>query len=999
MEAVLLKRQPRGRGRVAVECTTSKLRTVGRPAVVSVAGATNGQVPHANGQVPHGNGQVHHANGQVPHANGQPSFAQVISKKIGVAAAVPPFSAQLQPNATAAAIVPPTLAMNGVTHGVVVGAIANGPCCVPPTEEGSIHDSPPHPQVPGDMLLNGICGPRQRSSDELRLQEIQKTLPSHFPRRPAQGKLGRPIQLMANHFSVELPAGNVYHYDVEIFSENNKEAKIPEKRKYRCISTKINRLVIEQLVKKYHLDLKNCVPAFDGRKNLYTRRELKFRERTFTVELEEDQRVQKFVVKIQYAATVNLDALHAVFENKVNTVPQEVLQAVDIVLRHGPSIRLTPVGRSFFKPPLPNQAHSLGGRSRSVPVISFMCKILSDGRREMTAADFRDLRDFQNVRLNKELKGLRIKVTHLPYPRKYKVVRVTKEPAKRLLFDMEDGSRCSVADYFQNRYGRLVYPNLPCIQVGNLAHPVYLPLEVCEIVEGQHCRKKLDENQTSEMIKRTAQPPAKRFNEIRQSVRDLVGSNDQCLREFNIKISTEPTQLKGRVLEPPSLVFENNAVTKPREGTWELRGKHFFKAASLTRWTLLNLSRLAQRDSLDNFVKLLVRTGNELGMRIEQPVDISSSDTNRKPIRTTLLEEQRKVPNIEMVIIVLTKSTNYAEIKQVAETEIGLRTQCVMDNNVVKKCNPALVTNLCQKMNAKLGGTNNSLLSQEKPAIFLKPIIIIGADVTHPAPGDKHRPSIAACVGSLDSIPSRFHSSIRVQMEDSTATSRVEIIRDLKDMMKELLKAFYRATKHKPERIIFYRDGVSEGQFMEVRNREVSAIRLACQEMSPNETYEPALTFIIVQKRHHTRFMPASDRDGVGKCKNVPPGTTVDSVVTHPLDFDFFLCSHFGIQGTSKPPHYYIVWDDSDFSADDLQKLSFYLCHTYARCSRSVSIPAPVYYAHLAAYRAKNHVISKVDVSSSSSDSSGASADLITTSQYVQAVKVLDNLQTAMYFV
>ncbi|KAL3236887.1 hypothetical protein MRX96_022141 [Rhipicephalus microplus] len=50
-------------------------------------------------------------------------------------------------------------------------------------------------------------------------------------------------------------------------------------------------------------------------------------------------------------------------------------------------------------------------------------------------------------------------------------------------------------------------------------------------------------------------------------------------------------------------------------------------------------------------------------------------------------------------------------------------------------------------------------------------------------------------------------------------------------------------------------------------------------------------------------------------------------------------------------------------------------------------------------YRAKNHVISKVDVSSSSSDSSGGSADSITTSQYVQAVKVLDNLQTAMYFV
>ncbi|XP_065302386.1 protein argonaute-2-like isoform X1 [Dermacentor albipictus] len=1004
------------RPRMAAGCTASELRTVhvGRSPVVA--------------GVPGGGSQV--APSALPY-NGttQASFAQAISQRVAPSAA-----AQLRANAAAAA----ATTTSSVTSANVVAASAainhgggtangNGARSVAPTE-GSLPATSPSPT--GTAVRghgNGISRDKSQS-DELRIQEIQRTLPSHFPRRPAQGRLGRPIQLTANHFAVEIPAGNVYHYDVEIFSETRKEVKVPENRKYRCISTKINRLVIELLVKKYRLDLSNCVPAFDGRKNLYTRRELKFRERTFTVDLDEDQRVQKFVVKIQYAATVNLDALHAVFDNRVNTVPQEVLQAVDIVLRHGPSIKLTPVGRSFFKPPPHNENNTLGGGREvwfgyytsvrpaqwkpmlnvdmsatafyePLPIISFMCKIFSEGRREMTAGDFRDLRDFQNVRLNKELKGLRVKVTHLPYPRKYKVIRVTKEPAKKLYFNMEDGSRCSVADYFQNRYGRLNYPNLPCVQTGSATHPVYLPLEVCEIVEGQHCKKKLDENQTSEMIKRTAQPPAKRFNEIRQSVRDLVTSSDQCLREFSIKISTEPTQLKGRVLEPPSLVFENNAVSKPREGTWELRGRHFYKAASLSRWTLLNLSRFAQRDSLENFAKMLVRVGHELGMRIEQPLDIGAADTNRKPVRSVLLEEQRKQPNLEMIVIVLAKNSNYAEIKQVAETEIGLRTQCVMDNNVVKKCNAALVTNLLQKINAKLGGTNNSLLSQEKPAIFQKPVIIIGADVTHPAPGDKLRPSIAACVGSLDSIPSKFHASIRIQMEDSAATARVEIIKDLKDMMKDMLKAFYRATKHKPERIIFYRDGVSEGQFMEVRNREVSAIRLACQELSPNETYEPALTFIVVQKRHHTRFMPASDRDGVGKCRNVPPGTTVDSVVTHPLDFDFFLCSHFGIQGTSKPSHYYIVWDDSNFSADDLQKLSYYLCHTYARCARSVSIPAPVYYAHLAAYRAKNHVMSKVDVSSSSSDSSGGSADSVSTSQYVEAVKVLDSLQTAMYFV
>ena len=36
---------------------------------------------------------------------------------------------------------------------------------------------------------------------------------------------------------------------------------------------------------------------------------------------------------------------------------------------------------------------------------------------------------------------------------------------------------------------------------------------------------------------------------------------------------------------------------------------------------------------------------------------------------------------------------------------------------------------------------------------------------------------------------------------------------DLKEVMKKLLLAFYGANRHhKPERLIFYRDGVSEGQ-------------------------------------------------------------------------------------------------------------------------------------------------------------------------------------------
>lgn len=38
-------------------------------------------------------------------------------------------------------------------------------------------------------------------------------------------------------------------------------------------------------------------------------------------------------------------------------------------------------------------------------------------------------------------------------------------------------------------------------------------------------------------------------------------------------------------------------------------------------------------------------------------------------------------------------------------------------------------------------------------------------------------------------------------------------------MVRELLIHFYKATRFKPTRIIFYRDGVSEGQFQQVKHR------------------------------------------------------------------------------------------------------------------------------------------------------------------------------------
>jgi len=118
----------------------------------------------------------------------------------------------------------------------------------------------------------------------------------------------------------------------------------------------------------------------------------------------------------------------------------------------------------------------------------------------------------------------------------------------------------------------------------------------------------------------------------------------------------------------------------------------------------------------------------------------------------------------------------------------------------------------------------------------------------------------------------------------------------------------------------------------------------------------------VVQKRHHARFFPMHEKDAdtTGNC---PPGTVVESTITHPFEFDFYLQSHAGLQGTSRPTHYHVLLDENGFTPDSLQTLSYNLCYVYARCTRAVSIVPPVFYAHLVCSRARFHIIRNTDSS------------------------------------
>ncbi|KAI0491382.1 hypothetical protein KFK09_025642 [Dendrobium nobile] len=819
-----------------------------------------------------------------------------------------------------------------------------------------------------------------------------------FPLRPGKGSYGTKCVVKANHFFAELPNKDLHQYDVSITPE--------------VTSRGVNRAVMEELVRVFREShLGGRLPAYDGRKSLYTAGPLPFSSNEFQVTLvdEDDgtgaeRRHRNFRIVIKLAARADLHHLGMFLAGRQADAPQEALQVLDIVLRELPTARYSPVGRSFYSPnlgrrqPLGEGLESWRGFYQSIrptqmglslnidmsstafieplPVIDFVNQLLNRDVRDVLS---RPLSDSDRVKIKKALRGVKVEVTHRGnMRRKYRISGLTSQATRELTFPVDErGTMKSVVQYFQETYGFTIqHTNWPCLQVGNQQRPNYLPMEVCKIVEGQRYSKRLNERQITALLKVTCQRPNDRERDIIQTVHHNAYDEDPYAREFGIRISDKLASVEARILPPPWLKYHETGREKdclPIVGQWNMRNKKMVNGGRVSNWSCINFVRNIQENVTYKFCKELAEMCHTSGMEFASepviPPSFARPDQVERALKShhhdamTILHKQHKELDLLIVILPDNNGSLYGDLKRICETELGLVSQCCLARHVYK-LNKQYLANVALKINVKVGGRNTVLvdaISRRIPLVSDRPTIIFGADVTHPHPGEDSSPSIAAVVASQDWPEiTKYAGLVCAQAH------RQELIQDLfkieqdprrgnipGGMIRELLISFKRATGDKPQRIIFYRDGVSEGQFYQVLLYELDAIRKACASLEPG--YQPPVTFVVVQKRHHTRLFANNhnDQHSVDRSGNILPGTVVDSKICHPTEFDFYLCSHAGIQGTSRPAHYHVLWDENKFSADALQTLTNNLCYTYARCTRSVSIVPPAYYAHLAAFRAR----------------------------------------------
>ncbi|RWS13137.1 translation initiation factor 2C-like protein, partial [Dinothrombium tinctorium] len=762
---------------------------------------------------------------------------------------------------------------------------------------------------------------------------------------------------------------------------------------------------------------RRITPVYDGMKNMFTvsqlneigvQRETKVHRVVHVADDESPNGEGIFLVTIQVTGSeeedseceVNLGEISNYYQGDTDVFPIHAVTALNIILRYGPSLNRIAIGpNSLYAINAPRISLDFGkefafGHYQSVrpiangmsividrtasafvqnfegdSLISYIKTLLSKMVREgqgVTSQDVINLMNPQNPHrdyIGKELRKIHIYTTHFGYKRVYKnFYAISTRPADNLWFDIEldEGGRkqITVQQYFKDRYKRdLQYPQFPCLNFGNERRDIYIPLELCFLVRDQHVRGKLDKEQNSKMIRETAGTPFDRFLEIQKSATEIRNESANYLREFDIDIDLQPVRTVGKILRPPMLTYGNRQVDPPA-GKWNMDNLKLFRGASLTTWAAINFTRDTK---FNEFLKRLVDMAITMGLQATMP------------IQTFTLRNGNEVPNALKTIekptfifwLQFPDDRLYAKMKQFCGQQNGIPTQCLLFPTYKRATSPQILANLILKINTKLGGVNQ-LLSNPPPVLKKKGVMILGADVTHSAPADtiekffvstvgsRYEASIAALCGSFDDKYFNYYTSVRVQKKE-----RDEMIDRLGDMFEDIVKFYYKENNQLPQSLIFYRDGVSEGQFEIVLREEFNKLKNKFDEISQRlkQSFRPKVTFIIVQKRHHTRLRPQHPEQGQGKMQNIKAGTLVDTSIIHPRDWDYFLASHEGIQGTSRPTHYYVLKDENQFSSDELYHLTYYLCHTYAKATRSISIPSPVQYAHLAAFRARHHII------------------------------------------
>ena len=268
-------------------------------------------------------------------------------------------------------------------------------------------------------------------------------------------------------------------------------------------------------------------------------------------------------------------------------------------------------------------------------------------------------------------------------------------------------------------------------------------------------------------------------------------------------------------------------------------GRHPVKTAvNLKNWMIVFTRRDA--NTAERFVETCNGCCRQMGIQINEPYVIEINDDRAETYVREIKKNLKDTTQLVLMIFPTSRDDRYAAVKRLCCIECPVPSQVIISKTIQ---NEKSLRSVCQKIilqiNCKLGGELWYL------KIPITKLMVVGIDVYHQK--EKKYKSIAGFVSSLNKEQTRWYSKVCFQMVGQ------ELVDQMKIAFTNSLKKYQEVNGFLPEKIVIYRDGVSDGQLNHVENHEVEQLKSVFME-----NYCPKLAVVVVQKRISARIFSVS---------------------------------------------------------------------------------------------------------------------------------------------
>ena len=269
-----------------------------------------------------------------------------------------------------------------------------------------------------------------------------------------------------------------------------------------------------------------------------------------------------------------------------------------------------------------------------------------------------------------------------------------------------------------------------------------------------------------------ARGPGENARRIANGAHNVIGfqGSNPSLAAFGVGVDSKMIVIKGRLLAAPSLTLGGNVSFTPTAASWNLLNKKLATPVTVTKWSFL---RLGGAPFEENHIKFFRGALKNCGLGEEYPLNPrgfyaplpGSEDANDAEIQKVFNAMSQAKVKIVLVILPFAGKTTYDRVKYWGDVRTGIHSVCVLAKKL--DMGKTYYANVALKFNLKCGGINQ-LLPEQLGFLNEGRTMVVGIDVTHPAPKDMiGHPSIAAVVASIDSHYGRKTSPAPVLFKHS----------------------------------------------------------------------------------------------------------------------------------------------------------------------------------------------------------------------------------------